>query len=98
MDSIDGLQKQVEIGRQAEEFLGYIAERPYFNSLLERLSLELARQVLSLSAKDLEEFTTLQIKRETLSEIIEAARGDVQVGAHALSLLNGATTDAGSLL
>lgn len=98
MDSTSDLQKQIEIGKMAEEFLQYLAGHPYFESLIERIDLGLASQLLSLPAQDATGFFSIQTQRSAVHDVLEAVRGDVQIGARAFEALAGGSVDNGGLL
>ena len=83
------LQAQVEIGRQAEEFLRYVEERPYFRNLIERIKLELAQQILSLPADEKETFSILKRRMDAVEEILYAVNGDVAIAREALKQIEG---------
>ena len=83
------LQEQVELGRQAEVFNRYVHEHPYFEGLLERIKLELMRQVVDLHPMQKDEFTELMIKIHFIPDIMNAVYGDIYMASEALGKLNG---------
>ena len=91
------LQDQIDIGRQAEEFLRYTADHPYFEGLLDRIKLESARQILDLAAHNTQEFTVLRIGMATVDEIMNAVRGDIYLASEALKQKEG-IIDKGGIL
>lgn len=91
------LQEQLEVGKQAEDFLRYIEENPYFKGLLERIKLEMARQILDLQPQNTERFSDLKIRMDAMDEILNAARGDIYLGSEALKKLDGVKEPGGLL-
>jgi hypothetical protein len=91
------LHDQVEIGRQAEEFLRYTQEHPYFEGLLERIKLEYARGILELSPNEAEFFARLRSKMDGVSEVMNAVRGDIYLASEALKQIDG-VIDRGGIL
>uniref|UniRef100_A0A6H1ZR45 Uncharacterized protein n=1 Tax=viral metagenome TaxID=1070528 RepID=A0A6H1ZR45_9ZZZZ len=91
------LQEQLEIGKQAEDFLKYLAEHPYFEGLLERVKLEYARQILELMPDRKEAFSLMKSEMLGIDEIMNAVRGDIYLASEALKKLSG-EEDKGGLL
>jgi len=81
--NLEELQKQVELGRQAEEFLKYISERPYFCTMLEALKLGHFKMLGELAPDKMEEFKNIRTRMILLDEIVEVVRSDVFIGQHA---------------
>jgi len=92
------LQEQLEVGKQAEAFLRYVSENPYFPNLLERVKLEFARRILDLRPGDAAHFSDYRSQIEGVDQVMNAIRGDISLGADALSELKGEKRDAGGLL
>lgn len=91
------LQEQLEIGRQAEDFLKYVSEHPYFEGLIERIKLEYARQILDTAALDKDVFSRLKWQMDAVAGITYAVSGDIAMGSEALKQLDG-VKDTGGLL
>jgi len=83
------LQEQLEIGKQAEDFLKYTQEHPYFEGLLERVKLELARTILELDPDKTESFTYCRNRMIGVDDVMDAVRGDIFLGTEAFKQLNG---------
>jgi hypothetical protein len=92
------LQEQIDTGKQAEDFLRYLADHPYFEGLLERVKLELARGILELSPNDAEVFVRLRCKMDGVSDIMNAVRGDVYLAQEAYKRANGLVDEDKGLL
>lgn len=88
------LQEQLEIGTQAEDFLRYIEEKPYFKNLVERIKLEIASQILRLSPSDKDAFSEMRSEMNGVDMVLNAVSGDIFLGSEALMKLEG-KTDAG---
>lgn len=86
---MDDLQEQLGIGNQAEEFLKYVSEHPYFEGMLERIRLEYGRQILSLLPEETAIFTALRTKMDAIDDVMNVARNDVLIGSDALKKLSG---------
>ena len=82
------LQDQIEIGRQAQNFLQYVTENTYFTELIERVKLTYATTILSLNAGQKDEFSAYRSKMEAVEDIINSVRGDIYVGQEADKRLN----------
>jgi hypothetical protein len=95
---MDELQEQLERGKQAEDFLKYTQQNGYFTNLLERVKLEYARNILSLSPVQTDEFTDYQCRRTGVDDVMNAVRGDIFLGGEALKRLNGETEEPKGLL
>ena len=91
------LQDQIDTGRQAEAFLRYTRENPYFEGLLERMRLEYARLMLDLGPHHTQEFTALRIGMSTIDEVMNAVRGDIYLASEALKQREG-IIDKGGIL
>jgi hypothetical protein len=91
------LQDQLEIGKQAEDFLKYIHEHPYFEGLLDRIKLEYARRILELHPLD-DSFKTIKSSMDAMNEVMNAIRGDIYLGSEAFNKLNGTTEEPKGLL
>ncbi len=85
----DELQQLVEIGRQAEQFLEYLKENPYFRQLLERIKMELMQQMYGLTTNDKDIFVILKAQMEIIPEILDAVSGDILMAQDALKKLEG---------
>ena len=85
----DELQQLVEIGRQAEQFLEYLKENPYFRQLLERITMELMQQMYGLTTNDKDIFVILKAQMEIIPEILDAVSGDILMAQDALKKLEG---------
>lgn len=83
------LQGQLEVGKQAEDFLRYINEQPYFRSLIDRIKLEYAQSILSLSHDDKDKFVVLKSRMDAFGDIENAVIGDIRVGENAFLELDG---------
>ena len=83
---------EMEIGRQAEEFLTYINEKPYFNEMIDRIRLGLMTDMASLRPSQYEEWKTLSERFHFLPEIVNMARGDVYVASVALEAMKESKT------
>jgi hypothetical protein len=92
------LQEQLEVGKQAEDFLRYTAEHPYFNGLLERMKVQLASLILNLPDEDIAKFSTYRNFMTALDEVRNTITGDIYLGAEALKRLNGETEEPKGLL
>ena len=82
-------QEQLEIGRQAEEFLRYTEEHLYFTGLIERIKLTYAQRILSLNPDQGDAFSVLKERMDVWDEILNAVRGDISVASEALKQLEG---------
>ena len=91
------LQEQLEIGRQAGEFLKYLSEHPYFEGLLERVKLEHARLILDLPPEHKDLFAKYRHRMNAFADVLEFVRGDIYQAQEALKELNG-EKDKGGLL
>jgi hypothetical protein len=91
------LHEQIETGRQAEEFLRYVQDHPYFNGLLERVKLELMQRVFELHPMQKDEFTTLMTRIQFIPEIMGAVSGDIYLASDAFAKLNGVKESGGLL-
>ena len=81
--------EQIENGRQAEEFLKYINENPYFENMIERMRLGLMAEMCSLRSHQREEWSVLSDRFHFLAEIVNMARGEAFVGQEAYEYENG---------
>ena len=91
------LQEQLELGNQAEEFLKYVTDHPYFQGLIERMKLEYARQILDLPAENIELFRGFRYRMSGVDDVMNAVRGDIYLGSDALKKLNGEPETGGLL-
>ena len=91
------LQDQIDTGRQAEEFLRYTSEHPYFEGILERIKLEYSRQILSLSPQAYTSFTALRDRMTAIDDVMNAVRGDIYLASEALKQRDG-IIDKGGIL
>ncbi len=92
------LQEQYQTGKDAEAFLGYVSEHPYFEKLLERVKLEFARRILDLSPTDKDSFSLYRASMTAIDEVMNAIRGDIYLGSEALDQINGKAPAPGGLL
>ena len=92
------LQEQLEVGKQAEDFLKYTQEHPYFEGLLERIRLEHARLILDLAPDHHELFAKYRHRMNMIADIMEFVRGDVFLGAEAFKQINGLVDEDKGLL
>ena len=83
------LQEELEVGKQAEEFLRYTHENLYFRGLLERIKLAYAQSILALHTGQKDEFSILKSKMEAMDDIFNSVSGDIYLGAEALRALDG---------
>jgi hypothetical protein len=95
---MDELQEQLERGKQAEDFLKYTQEHPYFNGLLERVKLEYARSLLEADPFASEILLKRRVQMMAIDDVMEAIRGDIYLGGEALKRLNGETEEPKGLL
>jgi phosphoenolpyruvate carboxylase len=95
---MDDLQQELEIGKQAEDFLRYTSEHPYFNGLLERIKLEMARVILDLNFSAKDEFSDMKSQMVGVDQIMNAIQGDIYIAREALKRLNGETEEPKGLL
>jgi hypothetical protein len=91
------LQDQVEIGRQAEEFLRYTQEHPYFEGLLDRIKLEMTKQILMLTPQQTYTFAEIKSEMNGIDQIMNAVRGDIYLASEALKQIDG-VIDRGGIL
>jgi hypothetical protein len=91
------IQTQLEIGRNAEQFLVYLSQFPYFGELIERVKLTYANRILSLRPDDTEKFRVLKERMDVWEEIMEAVKGDIALGAEALKKIEGVDKQKGLL-
>jgi hypothetical protein len=91
------LQDQVEIGRQAEEFLRYTQEHPYFEGLLDRIKLEMTKQILMLTPQQTYTFAEIKSEMNGIDQIMNAVRGDIYIASEALKQIDG-VIDRGGIL
>ena len=77
-------QDQIDTGRQAEEFLRYLEDHPYFEGLLERVKLELASTLIGLDPDKTESFTYVRSRMIGVDDVMEAVRGDIFLAGEAL--------------
>ena len=89
---------ELEIGRQAEEFLTYINEKPYFNAMIDRIRLGLMTEMAGLRPSQSEEWKALSERFHFLPEIVNMARGDVYVASVALEAMKGEKKSVGGIL
>jgi hypothetical protein len=82
------LQDQLEIGKQAEDFLKYTQENLYFRGLIERIKLQYATNILALNSGQKDEFTSYRCKMEAVEDILNAVSGDIYLGSEAFKQLN----------
>lgn len=92
------LQEQIDTGKQAEDFLRYLAEHPYFEGLLERVKLELARTILDLDPDKTESFTYCRSRMIGVDDVMNAVRGDVYLAQEAFKRANGLVDEDKGLL
>ncbi len=92
------LQEQLEIGHQAEAFLKYTSEHPYFEGLLERVKLELSAQMLSLRPEQRDEFSSIVSEMLGVSLVKHAIHGDIFLGGEAFKQLSGIIDENKGLL
>jgi hypothetical protein len=83
------LQQQLEIGKQAEDFLKYTTENLYFRELIERIKLTYAQAILSLNSGQKDEFSSYRSKMEAVEDILNAVSGDIYLGGEAFKELEG---------
>ena len=79
---------ELELGRQAEEFLTYINEKPYFNEMIDRIRLGLMTDMAGLRPSQSDEWKSLSERFHFLPEIVNMARGDVYVAQVALEAMS----------
>jgi hypothetical protein len=91
------LQDQIDIGRQAEEFLRYTSEHPYFEGLLDRIKLEMAKQILTLTPQQTEVFSEMKAEMNGIDQVMNAVRGDIYIASEALKQREG-IIDKGGIL
>jgi hypothetical protein len=93
------LQDQIDTGRQAEEFLRYTSEHPYFDGLLERVKLECARLILdlSISPETRDQYLVLRGRMFGFDDVMNAVRGDIYLASEALKQRDG-IIDKGGIL
>ena len=77
-------QEQLDIGRQAEEFLRYTEEHPYFVELINRIKLTYAQRILTLTSSDRDSFSAYKVAMDAMDEVMNAVRGDVLVAQKVL--------------
>jgi hypothetical protein len=94
------LQEQLEVGKQAEDFLRYLSEHPYFEGLLERVKLELSKLILnlSISPETRDQYLVLRGRLFGVDDALEAVRGDVYLAAEAFKQLNGIVDEPKGIL
>jgi hypothetical protein len=95
---VDDLQQELERGKQAEDFLKYTQEHPYFNGLIERVGLQYAQSILSLDPNEPDVFVRLRCRMQGAAEVIDAIHGDIYLGAEAFKKLTGVTEEPKGLL
>lgn len=83
------IYEQMEQGRQAEEFLKYVQEHPYFEEMLDRMRLGIMAEMCALRPGQTEEFKTLSERFHFLPEIVNMARSEVLIGREAYESVNG---------
>jgi hypothetical protein len=100
------LQDQIDTGRQAEEFLRYTSEHPYFNGLIDRMKLELVRHILEMDVRAYklsgldaakEMFIAKRMQMHILDDVLDAVRGDIYLASEALKQIDG-VIDRGGIL
>ena len=91
------LQDQLEIGRQAEEFIRYLEDHPYFEGLIARIRLEYESRILELYYEQTDEFKKLMLERDAILGLMDIVKGDIQAGAMAFEELNGIKRPGGIL-
>ena len=89
---------EMEVGRQAEEFLTYINEKPYFNEMIDRIRLGLMTDMAALRPSQSEEWKSLSERFHFLPEIVNMARGDVYVASVALEAMSSGKTRTEGIL
>ncbi len=92
------LQEQLEIGKQAEDFLRYTEENGYFNRLIERIRLEYASMILELRPSSTEEFTNYRHRMDAIAGIMNSVKGDIYAGQVAYEKINGLSEEPKGLL
>ena len=88
------LQDQIDIGRQAEEFLRYLSDHPYFDGLLERVKLEYAQRILTLTPiqENVEKaFLVTLASMRAMDNVMNAVRGDIYLASESLRQIDGVT-------
>ena len=91
------LQDQIDTGRQAEEFLRYTSDHPYFEGLIQRMQLEYAKRILDLAPDEVDAFRTLRVASNAVGDIKEAILGDIYLASEALKQREG-IIDKGGIL
>jgi hypothetical protein len=91
------LQDQIDTGRQAEEFLRYTQEHPYFEGLLDRIKLEMTKQILMLTPQQTYTFAEIKSEMNGIDQIMNAVRGDIYLASEALKQIDG-VIDRGGIL
>jgi hypothetical protein len=92
------LQEQLEVGKQAEDFLRYTAEHPYFNGLLERMRVSIFQEIGMLDPSETEAFRTLKIRMDCIPLISDTITAEIFIGAEAFKKLTGVTEEPKGLL
>jgi hypothetical protein len=92
------LQEQIDTGKQAEDFLRYLSDHPYFEGLLERVRLELARQILDLVPQQKDAFSEKMSQMNGVGMVLDAVRGDIYLAAEAFKQLNGLVDETKGIL
>ena len=91
------LQDQIELGKEAERFLLYVEENPYFKGLVDRIKLTYAQQILSLNNLQKDEFADYRCRITGIEDIMNAISGDIALGQSAFDELNGNKPKGGIL-
>ena len=90
------LQKLVNRGIDAEEFLTYYNQMPYFRNLLGEMLKERAAMIVALPPNQGLVFAQARIEMEIIKAIIDRVKMDVAVGQQATKQIAG--TDGGGIL
>lgn len=93
----DVLQQQADRGQEAQLFLKYIEDNPYFLSVMKELEEEYANKLLKLKPSETELFTIIQATREALYEPLKKIQGDKLFGEHSQNELEGKNPKEGIL-
>ena len=91
------LENAIERGLNAQHFLQFINNEPYFKTLFQEIDSALMNAIMGLDPNNKEAFTVLQAKRMALYEPINCVHRDVEIGKRAMEELNGGNTAEGIL-
>lgn len=74
------LEVQITKGIEAQHFLQFIENEPYFKAVFQEIDNDTVKAILGLDPQNTQAFTVLQAKRTNHYEIFHRIAMDVQIG------------------